>query len=147
MLKNKNISKNIRFAQNNFMKSVNDVPNGNKKQVFLLVFTGVLSGLVNGLFGGGGGMIVVPMLTKLLKYKTKNAHATAIMIILPLSLLSGLFYVAFGNLNLKVAIPVTIGVVGGGVLGACLLSKLSSKWLVIVFSFVMAFAGAKMLLF
>ena len=111
------------------------------------ILGGLISGFINGLFGGGGGMIIVPLLTMLLKYESQKAHATAILIILPLSLLSGLFYAYFGTLNLSVALPVSIGVTLGGVLGAFLLSKLSSKWLVLIFSFVMAGAGIKMIFF
>lgn len=118
-----------------------------KKQTLFSVLTGASAGLINGLFGGGGGMIVVPMLVALLKKEPKTAHATAILIILPLSIVSGLFYVAFGNLQLNVGIPVAIGVVVGGAAGALLLSKLSSKWIVVIFSVVMAAAGVKMLLF
>ena len=108
---------------------------------------GALAGFVNGLFGGGGGMIIVPLLTLVLGFNAKNAHATAILIILPLSLLSGLFYAYFGTLNYKIGIPVSIGVTIGGVIGALLLSKLSSKWVVIIFSAVMIAAGVKMIFF
>ena len=121
--------------------------NISSKQNLYAVMAGGLAGLVNGLFGGGGGMIVVPMLTGLLKRDPKRAHATALMIILPISLVSGLFYAAFGNLQLMVAIPVSIGVSIGGVVGALLLSKLSSKWIIMIFAVVMAAAGIKMLLF
>ena len=118
-----------------------------KKEKIISVIAGCVTGLINGLFGGGGGMIVVPILTSLLNCKPKSAHATALMIILPLSLVSGLFYAAFGSVDFGVGIPVTIGVVAGGVIGAFLLSKLSSKWIVIIFSLAMAAAGIKMLLF
>ena len=118
-----------------------------KHSTLISIITGAMAGLVNGIFGGGGGMIVVPMLTKLLKYKSKNSHATAILIILPLSIVSGLLYLNFGNFSLDVGIPVTIGIIVGGVMGAILLSKLSSKWVIIMFSIVMAVAGGKMLLF
>ena len=121
--------------------------NISSRQNLYAVMAGGLAGLVNGLFGGGGGMIVVPMLTGLLKRDPKRAHATALMIILPISLVSGLFYAAFGNLQLMVAIPVSIGVSIGGVVGALLLSKLSSKWIIMIFAVVMAAAGIKMLLF
>lgn len=117
------------------------------KENLYAALTGVLAGLANGLFGGGGGMIVVPMLVFLLKMPPKNAHATAILIILPLSLLSGLFYAAFGDFRWQVGLPVTVGVVIGGTLGALLLKKMSSKWVIIVFSAVMAAAGIKMLFF
>lgn len=117
------------------------------KENVYAVITGTLAGLCNGLFGGGGGMIVVPMLVFLLKLPPKNAHATAILIILPLSVLSGLFYAAFGSFRWQVGLPVTAGVIAGGILGALLLKKMSSEWVIIVFSVVMAAAGVKMLFF
>jgi uncharacterized membrane protein YfcA len=118
-----------------------------KKTVVYSILTGALAGLANGVFGGGGGMIVVPMLTHLLKYENKVAHATAILIILPLSIVSGIAYCVFGNFDLNDGLPVCIGVFIGGIAGAILLSKLSSKVVTIIFSVLMAIAGVKMLFF
>ena len=118
-----------------------------EKKDLLAVFGGGLAGFVNGLFGGGGGMIIVPVLLFVLGYTVKRAHATAILIILPLSLLSGLFYVAFGTLRWEIGLPVSVGVTIGGIIGAFLLSKLSSKWIVLIFGLLMIFAGGKMLFF
>ncbi len=118
-----------------------------KMRNIIVVLGGALAGLVNGVFGGGAGMIIVPLLVFILAYESKNAHATAIMMVLPLSLLSGLFYSYFGSLKVEVALPVSIGVTLGGIFGALLLKKLSSKWIVLIFSIVMFFAGAKMLFF
>ena len=92
-------------------------------------------------------MVIVPMLSKLLKFESKNSHATAILIILPLSIISGVLYLSFGKFSLDIGIPVIIGVIVGGIIGAILLSKLSSKWIMIMFSIVMAIAGGKMLFF
>lgn len=111
------------------------------------MLTGLLAGLANGLFGGGGGMIVVPSLRYLLKYDAANAHATAIAVILPVSVLSGVFYTAFGNFEWTPVIFTTFGVLIGGIIGAILLKKLSSVPLTVIFSAVMAAAGLKMLLF
>ena len=61
-----------------------------KKMMALLI--GLVTGFANGLFGSGGGTIAVPAMEKLLKTKTHMAHATAIAIILPLSVLSALIY-------------------------------------------------------
>lgn len=118
-----------------------------KNKTILTIIGGCFTGLINGLFGGGGGMIIVPLLTMLLDYESKHAHATAILIILPLSLLSGLLYAWFGNLNGNIAFPVSIGVTLGGIFGAIILSKLSSKWVTLIFSVVMVVAGFKMMLF
>lgn len=144
MVKSRIIAHNINMSRSKSNK--NKANKENRLNLYSLL-TGGAAGLINGLFGGGGGMIVVPMLVWLLKLPPKRAHATAILIILPLSLVSGLFYAAFGNLDLRVGIPVTLGVVAGGALGALLLSKLSSKRVVVIFSVVMAAAGIKMLLF
>ncbi len=118
-----------------------------KKENLLMLASGAFVGLVNGIFGGGGGMLVVPLLVSLLKKNPKVAHATAITVILPISLVSGILYVIFGNFDCKVGIPVTAGVLAGGVVGAFLLKKLPPQWVVVIFAIVMAAAGAKMLFF
>ena len=116
-------------------------------EIVPLICAGIVTGLVNGLFGGGGGMLVVPMLTFLSKMPVKNAHATAILIILPVSALSGILYAAFGNFSLSSGLPVSSGVLAGGIAGAFLLKKLSAKWVSAVFALVMLAAGLKMLFF
>ena len=72
-----------------------------KKEKILSIILGIITGAINGLFGGGGGMIVVPMLIWLMKYEEKIAHATAILLILPLSIVSGIFYAVFGNFDIN----------------------------------------------
>lgn len=123
-----------------------DGKNVRKKSFFALI-AGALAGFVNGTFGGGGGMIIVPLLVWLIGYPNKKAHATAILVILPFSILSGLMYSSFGIVNVSELIPVTVGATVGGVLGALFLSKLSSKVVAVIFSAVMCAAGVKMLLF
>ncbi len=131
---------------NNQENKTKNLENVGKRKLYGVI-TGAVAGFINGLFGGGGGMIVVPMLTRFLRKNTKPAHATAILIILPLSIISGIFYSSFGNIDFKIALPVGIGVVVGGIIGALLLKKLSSKIVVMIFSVVMAVAGIKMLFF
>ena len=117
-----------------------------KTKVFMAL-TGALTGLANGFFGGGGGMIVVPLMSFLLKMKTKTAHATALAVILPITLVSALVYFLSGSFDFATGIPTGIGVVGGGVFGAWLLGKLSAKWLIKIFAVVMLIAGVKSLFF
>ena len=119
---------------------------GTKNKLYLLL-TGAATGLANGFFGGGGGMIVVPLLVFLLKVKTKIAHATAIAIILPVSVISAVIYFIGGGFDFSVGIPSGIGVVAGGAAGAWLLGKLSSKTVTRVFAAVMFAAGVKLLFF
>ena len=102
---------------------------------------GVAVGLANGLFGGGGGMIAVPLLQRV-GLEEKRAHATAILWILPISLLSFILYAVKGYYRAEVLIPTAIGVTAGGVLGAKLLGKMPVKWVSLVFAILQAAAGA-----
>ena len=142
---------NLRIINKKYLNANHILMQTNKKlknnQNFLRILTGSVAGIANGLFGGGGGMIVVPMLNFLLKYENKQSHATALLIILPLSIVSGLFYAIFGNFNVNSGVPTAVGVVIGGIIGALLLKKLSSRAIVIIFSVAMAIAGIKMLVF
>ena len=117
----------------------------NSKKALYSCLTGVVVGAINGLFGGGGGMVLVPMLEQLLKVPPKNSHATALLIILPVSLVSGAFYALFGSFNITIGLPVLIGTTLGGLLGALALKKISSDLLIIIFNIVMIFAGVKLL--
>lgn len=108
------------------------------------VLGGIGLGLINGFFGGGGGMIAVPILTDVLGYKKKNAHATAILIIAPICAVSIITYIVNGFIDLSVIIPATVGNVAGGLLGAKFLGKMSGVWVEILFIAVMAVAGIRM---
>ena len=101
---------------------------------------GVAVGLANGLFGGGGGMIAVPLLQRL-GLEEKRAHATAILWILPISILSFVLYAVKGYYRGAVLIPTALGVTAGGILGAKLLGKMPVKTVNLVFAVLQAAAG------
>ncbi len=104
------------------------------------IVCGTLVGAANSLFGGGGGMIAVPLLQKT-GLEEKRAHATAILLILPISLLSFILYVWKGFYQPSVLIPTALGVTAGGFFGAQLLGKLPVKTVNIVFAILQAAAG------
>ena len=128
----------LKFANTNSMT---------KKEKFLTVIFGAVTGFINGFFGGGGGMIVVPIMTLLMKVPQKVAHATAIAVILPTSIISALIYFFSGESGVRVypTLLTTVGVVIGGTLGALILKKIDNKLLVKGFAVVMLIAGIKML--
>ena len=107
---------------------------------------GLLTGAANGLFGGGGGMIAVPYLENVAKYPTASAHATAIAVVLPATLVSAAVYLFFGLVPFFVSLPVSVGVLVVGFLGAELLGKTDPKITAVVFSVLMLVAGVRMLL-
>lgn len=110
------------------------------------LLTGSIIGFVNGFWGGGGGMLCVPLLLNIIKLPEKKAHATTLLIMLPLSIVSLIVYILKGNLPLIESSQIGIGFVIGGVLGAYLLKKISNLWLGIVFSLIIIVSGIKMFL-
>lgn len=125
-------------------KYFEDTPKKKRLQNFYAVLGGLAVGFANGFFGAGGGMLAVPVLTFIMGLEEKKAHATALLIILPLSIISSLIYgksVSIGDNFLEIL----LGVLIGGILGALLLKKLNTASLVVSFYFLMAFAGFQMI--
>lgn len=117
-----------------------------KKNKPALLLMGAIIGIINGLFGGGGGMICVPALIYLVSMPTKKAHATAIAIILPLCIVSAIMYLCFFDIKLDITAFTGIGVLAGGILGALLLKKIPNKVILILFALIMTAAGIKCLI-
>lgn len=116
-----------------------------KNNFFKRLTAGALTGAVNGLFGGGGGMIAVPLLGKMLGYEDKEAHATAIFVIAPVCAASALIYIINGYASADVVIPAAIGSVAGGIVGAYMLSGCPKTVINYIFIAVMFAAGLRML--
>ncbi len=109
------------------------------------ISAGLLTGAVNGLFGGGGGMVAVPLMKNMLGYTEKRAHATAILVIAPVCAISAVTYIINGYFSAEIVIPAAIGSIAGGVVGANLLEKLPVFIVNIIFVAVMFIAGVRML--
>lgn len=101
---------------------------------------GVAVGGANSIFGGGGGMLAVPLLMRI-GLTEKRAHATAILVILPVSILSFVLYAYKGLYDFSVLIPTALGVTAGGTLGAKLLGKLPTTAVNLTFCALQILAG------
>jgi len=119
---------------------------GSKKKFFISTLGGTAVGFINGFFGGGGGMLGVPLLNKGLKESTKTSHATAILVILPITIVSSIFYGLHGYFNLQQTLAVGAGVFIGGIVGAKLLKKLPANIVATTFAIIMMVAGVKMVI-
>lgn len=111
-----------------------------------LIIIGLFTGIINGLFGSGGGTIIVPSLIFIIGLEDHKSHATAISIILPLSIVSTIIYASHGVLKLSIALWVAIGGVIGGFIGAKLLNKVPSNILRKVFGVFMIAAAIRMVI-
>ena len=116
--------------------------NAAQPAIWKCLLTGGLAGFVNGFFGAGGGMIVVP----LVKLADKNAFSSAISIILPLTIVSLVIYAKNGALDVKTALPYLLGGAGGGILAGLWFKKVSARFLHIALGLLILFGGARLIL-
>lgn len=124
------------FAQNRRMT---------KKRKFYLFIMSAFVGFLNGFFGGGGGMVCVPMLEKNLSISNRQSHATAIAVILPISVFSAFVWGKNTSVDAISIVWIGVGSLLGGIIGANLLSKISGKYVRLIFSFLVLVAGIKVI--
>lgn len=111
---------------------------------YQLLLSGVAVGLINSLFGAGGGIIAVPILKKN-GLTQKEAQATSVSVILPLTAITAVIYYFQGNLQINDALVfVPVGFVGA-LLGAFVLNRTSNRVLQTFFALFMIWAGLRMI--
>lgn len=108
--------------------------------------SGAAAGLINGLLGAGGGMVLVPLLVGWCGLEDKKAFATAISIILPLSLTSIAVFAMREALPLGEAWPYLLGGAIGGGLGGLLFRRVSANLLHKLLGVVILWGGVQLLL-
>jgi len=116
-----------------------------KKTNVVPVLYGIIIGIINGLFGAGGGMIAVPVLKKT-GMEQKQAHANAVAVILPITAISVFLYIQAGNVKLSDAFAYIPGGLVGALVGSLILGKISPTLLKRIFGGFMVWAGIRLLL-
>lgn len=106
---------------------------------------GAAAGIANGLFGAGGGMILVPLLIRLGGLEDKKAFASSICIILPMCLISLLIYAKQDVLAVADALPYLIGGTIGGVAAGLLFRRVSANFLHKAFGILILWGGIRLL--
>jgi hypothetical protein len=87
--------------------------------VLQLLLIGLVAGVAGGMFGIGGGAIMVPAMVLLMGMDQKFATGTSLAAqILPIGILGAIVYYRNGNLNIRDAIYIALGLVVGNLLGA-----------------------------
>jgi uncharacterized protein len=111
-----------------------------------LVAIGAGAGLLSGLFGVGGGLVLVPALVLLVGLAQHRAHATSLSAIVPIALVGAL---VFGRAD-SVDVVAAAVLAGGGLLGVQAgtraMGRLSGEWLALIFAGFMIVVALAMLL-
>lgn len=111
-----------------------------------LIVIGIITGLINGLFGSGGGIIVVSSLVFIIGLEDHKAHATAISIVLPLTIISTGIYLFKNSIPMKLSLYVMTGGIIGSYIGARILNKIPINILRKIFGGVIFYTGVRMIL-
>jgi hypothetical protein len=94
---------------------------------YKLIILGLVAGVASGMFGIGGGLIIVPVLVSLMGFEQKAATGTSLaVLLLPVSLGAVLAYYNEGLLDIGVAALVALGLIGGAFAGAKIALSLPS---------------------
>lgn len=108
--------------------------------------SGALAGAVNGLFGGGGGMVLAPLLESWCRVEEKRALANCVATILPCCVLSGGVYLVRTGLDWGMAWPYLAGGLAGGFVGGKLFTRVPAVWLRHLFAAFLVYGGVRYLL-
>ena len=115
------------FSRNKNKKQTNDIKAKTHRAVWQFIFIGVLAGVIAGMFGKGGGLVIVPILIKFFDYDPKAASATSLAALqLPVGLPSVIVYAQDGHLNFFYAGLMAFGILVGVFFGPKLALNLSS---------------------
>lgn len=104
-------------------------PDRTRTAVWRLAVVGAIGGLLSGLFGVGGGIVMVPLLILLAGMDQRRASATSLAAIVPTAVAGSITYFANGQVDLVAAALVAVGGIVGGWIGARLLARLPLEWL------------------
>lgn len=104
---------------------------------------GLLGGFACGFFGGGGGLLIHPLLTKGLKLDEYKARGTTLITIFPAVLIASIFYAQYQYFDFEKAMIIVIGGSIGGFIGSMFMNKIPKFWLSISFDIFLIIVSIK----
>lgn len=107
---------------------------------------GLVAGFLSGLFGVGGGILIVPALVLVLRITQRLAHGTSLAAVLPIAIAGVVGFAMEGSVDWPVAGALVIGALGGAVIGTDALQRLSAKALARAFAVVLLASAARLVL-
>ena len=107
--------------------------------------SGAVAGAVNGLFGGGGGIPLVLLLTKWCGLEEKAAFASSLAVIFPACAVSAAAGVLSSGVSFSDALPYLLGGLAGGLAGGKLFGKVPVLWLRRLFALFLLYGGVRYL--
>lgn len=117
-------------------------------QLILLVIIGIAAGVLSGLFGVGGGLIIVPALVFFMGMSQHEAQGTSLgLMLLPIGILAAWNYFQSGNLDVKAGLVIALAFVLGGYFGSKLALGIQELTLKRIFGAFMMLVAIKLMFF
>jgi len=117
-----------------------------RRTIGRLLVIGAAAGAANGLFGAGGGLIAVPLLIGWMKLPEKNAYATSLAVMVPISVVSLTVYALRGGLVTENTLWYLLGGFAGGVAAGFLFRYIPVQWLRWAMAGFLLYGGVKAVL-
>lgn len=115
------------------------------RQALVPIAIGLVAGALSGLFGVGGGILIVPALVMFMKMDQKRAHGTSLAAILPIAASGVVGYATGHSIDWKVALALTIGAAGiGAIIGTHLLHRWSHRTVALSFIAILALTSLRL---
>jgi uncharacterized membrane protein YfcA len=116
------------------------------RRTFQLAAIGTAAGAFSGLFGVGGGTIIVPLLIVWLAYGEREATGTSMAAIILIAAFAVAFQVAYGNVDPEGAALVAIPALGGAVAGTALQQRIPERAISLIFAALMLVIAVELIL-
>lgn len=111
-----------------------------------LVGIGLAAGALAGIFGVGGGILIVPALVAVLAMERREAHATSLAAVVPIATAGLAPYLARGDVDWVAGAWLVFGALAGALIGTALLARLSRRALAVSFTLLLGAAAVRLAL-
>lgn len=117
-------------------------------EIIILILIGISGGILSGMFGVGGGILIVPAFVFFLGMTQHEAQGTSLgLMLLPIGILAAYNYYESGNLDVKAGLIVAIAFVVGGYFGSKFALAIDQALLKKIFGILMLFVSVKLIFF
>lgn len=122
----------------------------NKMDIYYIggiILLGIVAGVLSGLFGIGGGLVIVPVLVMAYGFSQQSAQGTALgLLSIPVSLIAAINYSKKGMLDWQAVFLLAIGFIIGGFIGSKIALSFDARLMKKLFAILMIVMAVKLLL-
>jgi uncharacterized membrane protein YfcA len=116
------------------------------RRVLALAVVGTAAGAFSGLFGVGGGVVIVPLLILWLGYGEREATGTSLAAIVVIAAVAAAFQGAYGNVDVAKGVLIGVPAVGGVIAGTALQQRIPTRAISAGFALFLAASALALLL-